>query len=64
MKATVVLLLFVLTAAAIAYNSRQDIEDGTAAEEGKTFDDLYSNHRTAGIVSGISVLFTVIVIEW
>jgi len=53
-----------VTAAAIAYNSRQDIEDGTAAEEGKTFDDLYSNHRTAGIVSGISVLFTVIVIEW
>ncbi len=53
-----------VTAAAIAYNSRQDIEDGTAAEEGKTFDDLYSNHRTAGIISGISVLFTVIVIEW
>jgi len=53
-----------LTAAAIAYNARQDIEDGTAAKEGKTFEDLYSNHRTAGMISGISVLFTVVVIEW
>ncbi len=53
-----------VTAAAIAYNARQDINDGTAAREGKTFDDLYSNHRTAGILSATSVLLTVIVIEW
>ncbi len=53
-----------VTAAVIAYNARQDINDGTAGREGKTFDDLYSNHRTAGIVSGASVLLTVAVIEW
>jgi hypothetical protein len=53
-----------VTAAAIAYNAREDINDGTAAREGKTFDDLYSNHRTAGILSATSVLLTVIVIEW
>jgi hypothetical protein len=53
-----------VTAAAMAYNARQDINDGTAAAEGKTFDDLYSKHRTAGIVSGVSVLLTVAVIEW
>jgi cytochrome b561 len=53
-----------VTAAAIAYNARREIDDGTAAAEGDTFDDLYSNHRTAGIISGVSVLLTVIVIEW
>jgi len=51
-----------ITAAAMAYNSRQSIEEGTAGN--KTFDDLYSNHRTVGIVSGASVLLTTIVIEW
>jgi len=53
-----------VTAAALAYNARKEINDGTAAAEGKTFDDLYSKHRTAGIVSGASVLLTVVVIEW
>jgi len=53
-----------VTAAAIAYNAREDINDGTAAAEGKTFDDLYSKHRTVGIISAASVLFTVVVIEW
>ena len=53
-----------VTAAVIANQARQDIEDGTAAQEGKDFDDLYSSHRTAGIISGASVLLTVIVIEW
>ena len=53
-----------VTAVALAYNAREDINDGTAAAEGKTFDDLYSNHRTAGIVSAVSVLLTVAVIEW
>jgi hypothetical protein len=53
-----------VTAAAIAYNARQEIADGTAAAEGKSFDDLYSNHRTAGIISGVSVLLTVSVIVW
>jgi hypothetical protein len=53
-----------VTAAVIARNARHDINDGTAAKEGKTFDDLYSKHRTTGILSGVSVLLTVIVIEW
>ncbi len=53
-----------VTAAALSYSARQDINDGTAAAEGKTFDDLYSTHRTAGIVSGVSVLLTIAVIEW
>lgn len=53
-----------VTAAAIAYGSRKDIENGTAAKENKTFDDLYSNHRAAGILSGVSVLLTIAVIEW
>lgn len=53
-----------VTAAALAYGARRDIDEGTAARENKTFDDLYSNHRAAGIVSGVSVLLTVIVIEW
>ena len=53
-----------VTAAAIAYGSRRDIENGTAAKESKTFDDLYSNHRAAGILSGASVFLTIAAIEW
>jgi len=53
-----------VTAAVLAYNARQDIESGKAGRENKTFDDLYSNHRTVGVLSGASVLLTVIVIEW
>lgn len=53
-----------VTAAVIAYNARQDINNGTAAAEGRTFYDLYSNHRTVGMISGVSLLLTVAVIEW
>jgi len=53
-----------VAAAVIANNSRNDIEDGTAALEKKTFDDLYGNHRSVAIWTTASVLLTVTVIVW
>lgn len=53
-----------VAAAAIAHDARRDIEDGTAASEGKTFDDLYSTHRAVGFLSAASVALTVAVIVW
>jgi heme A synthase len=53
-----------ITAAAIANDSRGQIESGTAGVENKTFEDLYSNHRTVGILASASVALTAIVIVW
>jgi cytochrome b561 len=53
-----------ITAAAIAANSREEIDSGQASAEGKTFQDLYDTHRTVGILSAASVFLTAIVIVW
>jgi hypothetical protein len=53
-----------ITAAAIAYNAREEIDSGQAGAEGKTFSDLYDTHRTVGILSAASVFLTAIVIVW
>lgn len=51
-----------VTAAALSYNARKDLEEGKALD--KTFDDLYGDHRTVAILTTASVLFTVTVIVW
>jgi cytochrome b561 len=53
-----------IAGAAIAYNSRQEIESGEAGLEGKTFDDLYGTHQTVEILSVTSVFLTAIVVVW
>lgn len=53
-----------IAAAVIAADSREQIESGQADIEGKTIEDLYSDHRTVGILATTSVVLTAIVIVW
>ena len=53
-----------IAAAVIANDSREQIESGEAGIEGKTFDDLYNDHRTVGILATTSVVLTAVVIAW
>lgn len=53
-----------IAAAAIANNSRSEIQSGQAGVEGKTFGDLYNTHATVGALSTLSVMLTAVVIIW
>jgi len=53
-----------IAAAVIANDSREQIESGQAGLEGKTFEDLYGDHRTVGLLATTSVVLTAIVIVW
>jgi hypothetical protein len=53
-----------ITAAAIANNSRKEIQSGEAGLQGETFGDLYNTHALVGTLSTVSVMLTAIVIIW
>jgi hypothetical protein len=53
-----------IAAAAIANNSREEIDSAQAGLGGKTFGDLYDSHRAVGILATASVFLTAIVIVW
>jgi hypothetical protein len=53
-----------IAAAAIAHNSRSEIQSGQAGLEGKTFGDLYNTHAAVGTLATVSVMLTAVVIIW